>query len=320
MIAHSLPLIAGVDEAGRGPLAGPVVAAAVILDPNDPITGLRDSKKLSANRRTALTRCIREQALAFAVGIVHEQDIDRENILKATLVAMRQAVEGLPKVPNTVLVDGNRGIPGLNLPQETIIKGDQLIPAISAASILAKTTRDAMMSSYAVLFPQYQFERNAGYGTRAHMDALEKQGRCPIHRRTFAPVSHTENRFYRYTRGKGSMGPMGEILAGMFLIREGYQLLHHGYRAGRAGEIDLILKKDGLLVFTEVKSHRQNPNADIALLRVDEQKRKRIAQVATHYLEQLETEPEDVRFDVVTVDFSSVPPVITHFPTAFSPV
>ena len=180
-------LLAGVDEAGRGPLAGPVCAAAVILDPMRPIEGLADSKKLSAKKREALAPLIRERALAWAIAWAEPEEIDHVNILRATMNAMRRAVEGLQVAPDCVWVDGNR-LPDLPYPAEAIVKGDAKVPAISAASILAKTARDAKMREYAAQYPEYGFERHAGYGTKEHVAALEKYGPTPIHRKTFEPV------------------------------------------------------------------------------------------------------------------------------------
>ena len=180
-------LLAGVDEAGRGPLAGPVCAAAVILDPKRPIEGLADSKKLSAKKREALAPLIRERALAWAIAWAEPEEIDRVNILRATMNAMRRAVEGLQVAPDCVWVDGNR-LPDLPYPAEAIVKGDAKVPAISAASILAKTARDAKMREYAEQYPEYGFERHAGYGTKEHVAALEQFGPTPIHRKTFEPV------------------------------------------------------------------------------------------------------------------------------------
>ena len=180
-------LLAGVDEAGRGPLAGPVCAAAVILDPKRPIEGLADSKKLSAKKREAFAPLIRERALAWAIAWAEPEEIDRVNILRATMNAMRRAVEGLQVAPDCVWVDGNR-LPDLPYPAEAIVKGDAKVPAISAASILAKTARDAKMREYAEQYPEYGFERHAGYGTKEHVAALEKFGPTPIHRKTFEPV------------------------------------------------------------------------------------------------------------------------------------
>ena len=181
-------LIAGVDEAGRGPLAGPVVAAAVILDERKPIHGLADSKKLSAKRREALFEEIRAKALCCSIAQAGVLEIDTLNILQATLLAMRRAVLGLRLPPKLVLVDGNR-LPMLEMRAEAIVKGDATVPAISAASILAKVSRDRWCVDYHQLFPQYGFDQHKGYGTTDHLAALRQHGPCPEHRRTFRPVA-----------------------------------------------------------------------------------------------------------------------------------
>lgn len=180
-------MICGVDEAGRGPLAGPVVAAAVILDPARPIAGLADSKKLSARRRERLAVEIRAKALAWCVAEASVAEIDAINILQATLLAMQRAVAGLACVPTEVLVDGNR-CPGLDLPVRAIVGGDATVAEISAASILAKTVRDAGMLDLHARYPQYGLDRHKGYGTAAHLAALREHGPCPEHRTSFAPV------------------------------------------------------------------------------------------------------------------------------------
>lgn len=178
-------LICGVDEAGRGPLAGPVCAAAVILPPDLEIEGLNDSKKLTDKRRRALYDVITEQALAYGIAFASEQEIDEFNILQATFLAMRRAVEQLKLQPELALVDGNRE-PDLGIiPVKTIIKGDSLSANIAAASILAKVTRDRFMEEQDALYPQYGFSVHKGYGTQAHYAALREYGVCPIHRSTF---------------------------------------------------------------------------------------------------------------------------------------
>ena len=179
--------IAGVDEVGRGCLAGPVVVAAVILDPNRPIKGLRDSKKLSAKKRDELAQEIKEKALAWSVAAMGPEVIDKINILQATLEAMKAAVEKLPVEPDFVQVDGNK-LPKWKWLSEAIVKGDDKVEWISAASIIAKTTRDAYMCKIAKLYPQYGFEHHVGYGTAEHIKALKAYGPTPIHRKTFAPV------------------------------------------------------------------------------------------------------------------------------------
>lgn len=181
-------LIAGIDEAGRGPLAGPVMAAAVILDPARPIAGLADSKILSATRREQLAVEIRAQALAWALGRAEAAEIDQINILQATLLAMQRAVATLGIAPDHALVDGNR-CPTLACSCQAIIKGDVTEPAISAASILAKTARDAELRQLDARYPQYGFARHKGYPTAAHREALRRYGPCPEHRRSFALVA-----------------------------------------------------------------------------------------------------------------------------------
>lgn len=181
-------LIAGVDEAGRGPLCGSVVAAAVILDPVHPIDGLRDSKKLSAKRRSELEAEIKRKALAWAIAEVGPDEIDRINILQATMKAMKNAVESLSVTPTLVLVDGNR-LPRLSVRAQAIVKGDDKEPAISAASILAKTHRDKELIELDKMYPQYGFARHKGYGTKAHIEAIHRHGVLDIHRKTFEPIA-----------------------------------------------------------------------------------------------------------------------------------
>jgi len=181
-------LVAGVDEAGRGPLMGPVVAAAVILDDLHPIKGLSDSKVLTALRRDKLYDEIRAKALCFSIAQATVEEIDEINILQATMLAMKRAVEGLRLKPNKVLVDGNR-IPTLVIVAEAIVGGDALVPAISAASILAKVWRDRWCQAFHLEYPQYGFATHKGYGTAEHLAALRAHGACPQHRRTFRPVA-----------------------------------------------------------------------------------------------------------------------------------
>ena len=181
-------LLAGVDEAGRGPLAGPVVAAAVILNPSKPIKGLNDSKKLSAKRRDALFDEIQDKALCLCVAQASVQEIDELNILRATLLAMQRAVAGLRLAPAKVLVDGNQ-LPVLPMLCEAVVGGDALVAEISAASILAKVQRDRWCAEVDLTWPAYGFAKHKGYGTAAHMQALQAHGPCELHRRSFAPIA-----------------------------------------------------------------------------------------------------------------------------------
>jgi ribonuclease HII len=180
-------IICGVDEAGRGPLAGPVFAAAVILDPGHPVAGLRDSKKLTEARRDALAIEIKAHALAWSIAECSEAEIDTLNILQATMLAMRRAVEGLKMTPTLALIDGNR-CPVMAIRSEAIVRGDDKVPAISAASILAKTARDAALVILHQRYPVYAFDRHKGYPTELHMERLRQHGVSPVHRKSYAPV------------------------------------------------------------------------------------------------------------------------------------
>ncbi|EEV25238.1 ribonuclease HII [Actinobacillus minor 202] len=181
-------LIAGVDEVGRGPLVGAVVTAAVILDPNNPIEGLTDSKKLSEKKRLKLSEEIKAKALSWSLGRAEPEEIDQLNILHATMLAMQRAVEGLHIQPDFVLVDGNR-IPTLNIPAQAVVKGDSLVQEISAASILAKVARDLEMDELDKQFPEYGFAKHKGYPTKLHFEKLTELGATPFHRKSFAPVA-----------------------------------------------------------------------------------------------------------------------------------
>lgn len=190
-------LLAGVDEAGRGPLVGNVVAAAVILDHNNPVDGLTDSKKLSASRREKLAGQIRERAIAWSVISIDAREIDRINILQATLLAMKQAVEQLAIAPQHVFIDGNR-CPDIQVPATAVVKGDARVAEISAASILAKVERDAQMIALHEAYPQYGFDKHKGYPTASHMEALAEYGPCPEHRQSYRPVREALRLFSRY--------------------------------------------------------------------------------------------------------------------------
>ncbi len=186
-VDHLGPALAGVDEVGRGPLAGDVVAAAVMLDPQRPIEGLRDSKKLSAARREELAQLIRERALAWSIASASVAEIDELNILQASLLAMHRAVQALDPQPRYVLVDGNR-LPRWHYASDAVVRGDDRVPAIAAASILAKVHRDSALIALEIQYPGYGFASHKGYPTPAHLQALHTLGVTPVHRRSFAPV------------------------------------------------------------------------------------------------------------------------------------
>ncbi|WP_286799417.1 ribonuclease HII [Pseudomonas sp. UBA4034] len=187
LVAQVHELVAGVDEVGRGPLCGAVVTAAVILDPNRPILGLNDSKKLTEARREKLFDEICEKALSWHIARAEVEEIDKLNILHATMLAMQRAVEGLHITPKMAMIDGNR-CPKLGMPSEAVVKGDSKVPAIAAASILAKVSRDREMAAFELIYPGYGIGGHKGYPTPVHLEALARLGPTPIHRRSFAPV------------------------------------------------------------------------------------------------------------------------------------
>jgi len=187
LVAEAHELVAGVDEVGRGPLCGAVVTAAVILDPNRPILGLNDSKKLTEARREKLYDEIIEKALSWHIARAEVEEIDELNILHATMLAMQRAVEGLHITPKMAMIDGNR-CPKLTMPSEAVVKGDSKVPAIAAASILAKVSRDREMAAFELIYPGYGIGGHKGYPTPVHLEALARLGPTPIHRRSFAPV------------------------------------------------------------------------------------------------------------------------------------
>ena len=187
LVAQAHELVAGVDEVGRGPLCGAVVTAAVILDPNRPILGLNDSKKLTEARREKLYDEICEKALSWHIARAEVEEIDELNILHATMLAMQRAVEGLHITPKMAMIDGNR-CPKLTMPSEAVVKGDSKVPAIAAASILAKVSRDREMAAFELIYPGYGIAGHKGYPTPVHLEALARLGPTPIHRRSFAPV------------------------------------------------------------------------------------------------------------------------------------
>ena len=187
LVAQAHELVAGVDEVGRGPLCGAVVTAAVILDPNRPILGLNDSKKLTEARREKLFDEICEKALSWHIARAEVEEIDELNILHATMLAMQRAVEGLHITPKMAMIDGNR-CPKLTMPSEAVVKGDSKVPAIAAASILAKVSRDREMAAFELIYPGYGMGGHKGYTTPVHLEALARLGPTPIHRRSFAPV------------------------------------------------------------------------------------------------------------------------------------
>ena len=320
--------IAGIDEAGRGPLAGPVVAAAVVLTPDVPcLAQLGDSKKLSEKARNDLYDRILSEARAVGVGVVGPKAIDDLNILKATLRAMRQAFEEAEgKGPGNIhgaIVDGNQmvALPD-RVVQHTLVKGDAKCPAVMAASIIAKVTRDRMMEELDVQFPQYGFGRHKGYGTKAHLDALQNFGPCEQHRFSFKPVRDAEKNCeapHPTPTAAQALGETGENLAAKYLQQKGVQLVTRNFRAAR-GEIDLIGLDDGILCFVEVKTQKSEEFKPTHH-QVNRKKQQVIERTAALFLKKNPNfQKVPCRYDIVAVVHGAAQPDIKWHQAAFSNV
>ncbi len=244
-------IVAGVDEVGRGPLAGPVVAGAVVLPENHDIEGLRDSKKLTKKKRENLYPIISDKALGTGIGIVSVQKIDEINIREATFLAMERALDDLPMVPHSALIDGE-SLKSQKIPNKGIIKGDDKVDSIKAASIIAKVTRDRIMSHYGKIFPEYGFGQNSGYGTKVHMEALNIYKSTPIHRRTFSPVKK-EMPTIKWLRENDRIPWMCEKLAALFLMESNYEIKSINHENHNNGGLNIFaISTDGKSVFVKV--------------------------------------------------------------------
>ena len=288
-------LIAGIDEVGRGPLAGPVVAAAVILPKECKIEGVNDSKKLSAKKREELYDIILEKAVSYGIGIVSNERIDEINILQATYEAMREALSQLKPKAEYILADAVT-IPMVSTPQRGIVKGDAKSISIGAASIIAKVYRDRLMEAYEEVYPGYGFASNKGYGAAEHIEGLKKLGTTPIHRKTFL-----KNLLPQEGDTTTDKGHRGEALAAKQMEKMGYEILERNFHALK-GEIDIIAKKDNVIVFTEVK-YRKNEEMGTPAEAVNHWKQQHIIRAAKVYIAQkcLMEMGYDFRFDVAEV-------------------
>lgn len=300
-------LVCGVDEAGRGPLAGPVFAGAVILPEGLIIEGLDDSKKLSAKKRDIVFGAITSSGAPYAVGIATVEEIGRINILEASLLAMRRAVDGLAERPDLLLIDGNISR-GFDLPTRAIIQGDQTCACIAAASVIAKVSRDRHMLELSEKYPGYGFEKHKGYGTAQHIEALRRLGPCECHRLSFLkkPLANKTDSL--------DTGLRGEEAAARLLEARGYKILASRFRT-RHGELDLVAEKDGAVAFVEVKSlsvgaFRRPHEA------VDERKRAKLRLCASEWL--AENAPDaPCSFVVAEVFFDRGEPLINLIGEAF---
>ena len=250
-------IIAGVDEAGRGPLAGPVVAAAVILPKNHSIEGLIDSKKLTAKKREKLYKEI-TNICDYGIGIVSHRTIDKINVLQATFKAMRVAILNLKQKPDNILIDGY-GLPDQVIKNEGVIGGDNLIECISAASIIAKVTRDELMLKIDDIFPEYGFAKHKGYGTKAHMENLNIYKACPIHRKTFSPVKKNIPKM-EWLISKDKLNKLAVQLVSLHYLNKNYTIVHINFNLNEKMPIDIVLKKGGINVFVKVILLMKNKN------------------------------------------------------------
>ncbi|MDO5734559.1 MAG: ribonuclease HII [Eubacteriales bacterium] len=271
--------LAGVDEAGRGPLAGPVVAAACILDPERPIYGLNDSKKLSAKKRASLYQEIIDSALAFSIAAVPASRIDQINILEATKEAMIEAVQGLKVEPDCLLIDAVRI--KLDLPQRALIQGDAKSNSIAAASILAKESRDQLMTAYDEIYPGYNFAKHKGYGTKEHREKLSEVGPSPIHRLSFLRKFAFGEK--REESSLESLGSRAEKSVAEHLIKQGYRLLERNFALANFGEIDLIMQRGEQIEIIEVKARKNEAEAWDFGWNIDQKKRSRLARLGEYY-------------------------------------
>lgn len=300
-------VIAGIDEAGRGPLAGPVVAAAVVLPFECEVEGVRDSKTMTAEQREAAFARVMERAEAVGVGFVEPVEIDRLNILRATHQAMRKAFESLPMRPDFALIDG---LPVHPFPvlQKAVVKGDGRCASIAAASIVAKVTRDRIMREADALYPAYGFARHKGYPTAEHVALLREHGPCPLHRRSFGPVAelipaqvHDGDPALFESDSRREVGDSGEIVACAHLRRLGWEVLATRYHC-REGEVDIIARDGETVCFVEVKARRGRSAPAEA---VHAAKRARIVKAAEAWLFEQEMDESACRFDVVEVVFGA---------------
>ena len=275
--------IAGIDEAGRGPLAGPVVSSAVILPQDVELPEVTDSKKISEKKRERLYDEIYDAATAVGVGVVHEEDIDNNNVLEATYQAMRLAIGKLSIQPDILLVDGNKA-DIKHYKQESIIDGDQKSLSIAAASIIAKVTRDRIMRQYDIVFPVYGFAKHKGYGTKQHMNAIMTKKASPIHRKSFNPVPHHLPSFAYYKRNH-LLEKLGEQLVACKMIRSGHEIMETNYNIPQVGEIDIISREEDMIVFTEVKTHTAGDGWSKSNFQIDEKKSDRIMNAMQYYMD-----------------------------------
>ena len=301
-------IIAGVDEVGRGPLAGPVVAAAVILPKDHTIEGLRDSKKISKKRRESLFPLIYEQAIDIGTGEVDVKTIDKINIREATFKAMKMALDDLSTIPDRALIDGHP-LNDQSIPNEGIIGGDDKVDSIKAASIIAKVTRDRIMKEYSIIFPEYGFENHSGYGTKIHIEALEKYRATPIHRRSFKPVKNLMPTF-KWLVDHDRISWMGKKLAALHLKNSGMSVMDLDWEGISNNSIDIVAKDNDHLIFVDVNTYYKNQDDLKKDNEVDRLKKTMLPAMNLYLSDKLAV--SNFRIDSISVILSSNNPEILH--------
>ena len=301
-------IIAGVDEVGRGPLAGPVVAAAVILPKDHTIEGLRDSKKISKKRRESLFPFIYEQAIDIGLGEVDVKTIDKINIREATFKAMKMALDDLSTIPDGALIDGHQ-LNDQSIPNEGIIGGDDKVDSIKAASIIAKVTRDRIMKEYSIIFPEYGFENHSGYGTKIHIEALEKYRATPIHRRSFKPVKNLMPTF-KWLVDHDRISWMGKKLAALHLKKSGMSVMDLDWEGISNNSIDIVAKDNDHLIFVDVNTYYKNQDDLKKDNEVDRLKKTMLPAMNLYLSDKLAV--SNFRIDSISVILRSNNPEILH--------
>ncbi len=304
-----MAIIAGVDEAGRGPLAGPVVAAAVILPNSYNLVGLDDSKKVTPKKRSKLFIDINQQAIAIGVGIISAVQIDKTNILYSTQQAMKMALGQLKQTPDQALIDGY-GLSTQIIPNKGVIKGDQTVDVIKAASIIAKVTRDNMMEQYDIIFPVYGFKKHKGYGTREHMEKLQLNKACAIHRKTFKPVVAAMPTL-SWLQKEDKIGQWGEQVAAVYLVERNYEILSMNETCDPYGEINIIAEKNGKIIFIEVKTY-DKIHIHTSAQNFDQNKLKKLKEAIIKYAVDMQVK-KDISVDLICVYLQPLPPKFKHF-------
>ena len=295
-MTNTQKIIAGVDEAGRGPLAGPVVAAAVILPKDHTIEGLIDSKKLSAKKREKLYNEIIKVS-DYGIGIVSQRTIDKINILQATFKAMRSAILNLDQKPDKTLIDGY-GFPDQNIKNEGIIGGDNLIKSISAASIIAKVTRDRIMMNIDKIFPEYGFAQHKGYGTKMHMETLNVHKASPVHRKSFGPVKRNIPKM-EWLKNNNKLNSLGIQLVSLNYLNQNFTILHINFQSNINKKINIVLIKENVVVFVKVIASTEKIEK-INILNLNQDEIDKMKYEASKYNQEISNIVES-KFEIATI-------------------